>query len=218
MNKKWKHKLSLEEASFHYFEWLCDLVGVVRDEDIVGNTDNFEPNYWYLLHRLWETPFTWTQPNDDNRIADGLALRDMYFDYDDTIIEKPRGPCSVLEMMIALAIRMDDMLMMPGEISQLKDRFFELIHNLGLLRFEDKLYLENVHNPNIDNGRSFRRYTRDMREVDRILNVLINREYDKNGHGGLFPLYKTNEDQRHVEIWYQMNEYLLENYYDEEYV
>ena len=47
-------------------------------------------------------------------------------------------------------------------------------------------------------------------EVDAILERVIWRTYGHNGDGGLFPLQNPSQDQRNVEIWYQLNEYLLE--------
>ena len=41
---------------------------------------------------------------------------------------------------------------------------------------------------------------------------MLAREYSDNGHGGLFPLKNPKKDQRKVEIWYQMTEYINENY------
>lgn len=46
--------------------------------------------------------------------------------------------------------------------------------------------------------------------VDQVLQALNNRTYDKDGRGGLFPLHDPGVDQTKVEIWYQMNYYLLE--------
>jgi hypothetical protein len=40
---------------------------------------------------------------------------------------------------------------------------------------------------------------------------VIWRTYDRRGHGGLFPLQRSNRDQRRVEIWYQLSEYLLQD-------
>ena len=42
--------------------------------------------------------------------------------------------------------------------------------------------------------------------------AIIWRTYDSNGYGGLFPLRNPREDQRKVELWYQLNAYLLEQF------
>jgi hypothetical protein len=38
----------------------------------------------------------------------------------------------------------------------------------------------------------------------------VNREYDPDGRGGLFPLDGTHANQREVELWYQMQAYIIE--------
>jgi hypothetical protein len=43
-----------------------------------------------------------------------------------------------------------------------------------------------------------------------VLMALIYRNYSPSGRGGLFPLRHPDEDQRGVEIWYQMAAYLYE--------
>jgi hypothetical protein len=40
--------------------------------------------------------------------------------------------------------------------------------------------------------------------------MVIHRYYQPNGHGGFFPLENPQDDQRHVELWYQLNEYVME--------
>jgi len=49
-----------------------------------------------------------------------------------------------------------------------------------------------------------------VKKVDDILDRVIHRKYKANGEGGFFPLKETNNDQRDVELWYQMSEYVLE--------
>lgn len=196
MYNQWELAPYKTDTSFHYFEWLCDQVGVSKD---------YPNSHWHLLGQLWKIEFVWFVPNDDNRIADGLKLRDIYFDYDDTILEYPDGPISVLEVIIGLAIRMDDLLVKPGEDSRVGSRFFELINNLGLLKYSDNRYRDLI-TTNLDQIKN------DISEIERIINVFVDRKYDRNGHGGLFPLNDTPYDQRNIELWYQLNEYVCEKY------
>ncbi len=63
-------------------------------------------------------------------------------------------------------------------------------------------------------------------QVDMILDRMVERTYKRNGEGGLFPLRGPKccgdvlieegvyplRDQRGVEIWYQMCDWMLENY------
>jgi len=41
---------------------------------------------------------------------------------------------------------------------------------------------------------------------------VILRRYSKTGKGGLFPLKHPKKDQTEVEIWYQMQQYVMENF------
>ena len=47
-------------------------------------------------------------------------------------------------------------------------------------------------------------------EVDEILETLIWRNYAPDGQGGFFPLAWPEEDQKKVELWYQMAFYVNE--------
>ena len=49
-----------------------------------------------------------------------------------------------------------------------------------------------------------------LRNVDDILDAVIWRTYEPNGQGGFFPLKNPQENQRKIEIWYQMNKYVIE--------
>jgi hypothetical protein len=41
---------------------------------------------------------------------------------------------------------------------------------------------------------------------------MVARGYDENGNGGLFPLKNPKEDQRKVEVWMQLNAYIIEKF------
>lgn len=171
-----------------YFEWLCDLVHV----------DQGDKTWWILMRDLHAKVFYSLVPHDENRAWDGLELREDFMKE----LWYPKyaeieGECSVLEMLIGLARRIDFETSDPYSENQ-TDRtvywFWEMIDNLGLMPFDDESY--------IDNG--------GMHFVYGILKRLVNRKYKRNGSGGLFPLEHPRKDQREVEIWYQMSAYLLE--------
>jgi hypothetical protein len=65
-----------------------------------------------------------------------------------------------------------------------------LLENIGLDSFTDNRYEEGY--------------------VDEVVQRVVFRKYARNGHGGLFPLRHADEDQRDIEIWYQLSAYLLE--------
>jgi hypothetical protein len=66
-----------------------------------------------------------------------------------------------------------------------------------------------LHNLEIDN------YTDAVapfpeRRINNVLDTVIWRTYREDGRGGLFPLKRAHENQKKVEIWYQLAAYLLQ--------
>lgn len=164
-----------------YFRWLMEQVGVKSRRDRYGE-------YIELLFELHTIKFRQFVAHDDNRIADGLRLR---LDYG--VGGAVKGPCTVLEMLVALAIRIGDEIM--PDFDGVRDAsywFWLMIGNLGLLEFDDHHW--------------------DRHSVDRIVEGWMDRKYRSNGCGGLFPLKYATQDQRDVEIWYQCQAYIMENY------
>lgn len=169
-----------------YFKHLCH---VVRP----GQTGN---NYQSLLLRLYEINFYSMLPNDDNREKDGEQLRFKFGEQNDDFSADDNTPCSILEMLIALAYRMSEMIV---------DEPFEMNAGECFWLFMKNLNIEWMDNHNL-------RDVRVQAELDGKIRGLLLREYDRNGIGGIFPLGHSKNDQRKTEIWYQMSEYLLENY------
>lgn len=175
-----------------YFAWLQEYVGSPKVED----------SYYLLLGRLFDTPFSWVVALDMNRALDGISLKSQFsLDcYYGEPLRFQEYPCSVLEMLLALAIRIENNLYNGEDEHKTDVWFWEMLDNLGLVEFTD----DNYHNAGGDV------------EVDKIIYTMMDRRYRKDGsEGGLFPLKYAKKDQRKVEIWYQMNEYLMENYYVE---
>ena len=177
-------------AKQDYFHWLCDMVHI----------DTGSGTYWLLARTLHSIEFTWSIRNDDNRASDGIKLREAY-KCTSLPSGKPRktddAPCSVFEMLIALAGHMDFELSNPvNDHDATASYFWEMIENLGLLPYSDDMFSEYDGSVNCPS----------------IIFQFLAREYQSNGRGGLFPLWKSDIDQRGVEIWYQMNAYLNENY------
>lgn len=165
-----------------YFLWLCDVVYVSRTKYDVGNMN--------LCSWLHTKQFTGGIPNDDNRAEDGKKLRGEFLEQS-LVRELPSDkPCSVLEMLVALALRMDYIVSRAPDDHLVGKYFWEFIDNLGL-------DISNTHS--------------DIENTE-ILRTFLGREYSYNGSGGLFPLRNPKKDQRKVEIWYQMMAYIEENY------
>lgn len=178
--------MTLDILDQEYFNWMYDLV-----------CDDKRASYRKLLQYLHEREFVYTIELDSNRAEDGTDLRyrfayshryrdpAMIADYLDD------GPCSVLEMMIALAIRCEEHIMDDPDIGNRTEQWFwTMITNLGLDSMSDAKFNE----------------CRVTQAVDRFLN----REYKENGEGGLFTVKRRREDLRTAEIWYQMCWYLDE--------
>lgn len=164
-----------------YFEWMYDLV--------CGNRYAKEISFRKLLMQLHSTRFRYIIPKDANRAEDGISLR-YRFAYDtgcacaDSHLE---GPCSVLEMMIAVSFKLEEIMDDPKIGDRTSQWFWMMIMNLGLGSMTD------------DN------FDRDY--VTSCIERFMKREYRPDGEGGLF-VVRNCGDLRRVEIWYQMCWYL----------
>lgn len=179
--------MTREEISNEYFKWMC---GLVYDE-----LDSEYASFKKLLLRLHNTEFTYLIPKDANRVEDGLDLRRRYAlltgdrRLPDIIMDILDGPCSVLEMMIALAIRCEETIMDdPDYGDRTSQWFWSMISSLGLNGMTDA---------------NFNRF-----ETDEKLATFLNRRYSANGKGGLFTIRRCHVDLRSVEIWAQLCWYL----------
>jgi hypothetical protein len=142
-------------------------------------------SYDDLFEKMHNLEFVWTVPNDDNRVQDGLDLRPEYANgkVSDLVLEG----VTFLEVLVALSRRLE--FTAGGEARQWAWR---LLKNLRLHKSSDPLT-----------------EARDSRVRD-ILDAVIWRTYERDGRGGFFPLHNPAEDQTKVEIWYQMNAYVIE--------
>ena len=157
---------------------------------IVFNKRYSVHTYNNLFMHLYAYDFTWPRsiPGDANRAEDGLQLRrDLGF-YD-ILTDKP---CSILEMLIALAMRLErDAMHNHEEGDRTSQWFWEMIVNMGLGSQNDVNY--------------------DSAYVNSCIERFIRREYDADGgNGGIFVLNSPRRDLRDVEIWYQAMWYLTE--------
>lgn len=165
-----------DEVVNDYFYWL-----------ITNISNGHEDSYIMLLKELFDTAFVYSLERDANRAHDGLDLRDRYSD-EMCIDLDLEGPCSVLEMMVALAIRCETDIMYSPELG---DRtyiwFWCMIENLGLSDMTDNRF--------------------NRARAHAIILRFLDRKYEPDGKGGLFYVPGTN-DMQHIEIGYQMNAFL----------
>lgn len=175
-----------KELSREYFKWMCQLV--------CGKRYSKTLSYRRLLTRLNEIEFTYLIDLDGNRAEDGINLR-YHFGYENGYDSRMIAsylddcPCSVLEMMVALAVRCEEHIMADSELGDRTGQWFwNMIVSLGLGSMMDSRYDEEY--------------------VDSVIYRFLNREYERNGKGGLFTIEHCPRDLRGVEIWYQMSWYL----------
>lgn len=167
-----------------YFEWMFDLVCEGRFADT--NT------YRKLLSYLHNIEFRYHIQNDSDRAYDGVHLRHRYAllsdDYD-YIRDCLEGPCTVLEMMVALAIRCEESIMVDPQVGDRTGQWFwKMVVNLGLGSMTDNRF--------------------DRAYVTDVIISFLNREYEPNGRGGLFTIRNCDRDFRKMPIWSQMMLYL----------
>lgn len=149
--------------------------------------DDPEDGYLGLMRLMYDTEFSEETAvlvgNDKNRISDGLDLRHLYStEYEGVVVDEP---CSVLEMLVAFSER--------------------IALDMGYMS-KDEWFMEMLRNLRLD------RYLFDTKSSYAILRQFRLRKYMKDGLGGLFPLYLPAQDQRDVELWYQMQAYILERF------
>ena len=179
--------MTRDDVLNQYFEWIFDMVcGMRFAEDI---------SFRKLLSHLHNTEFRYSIPNDKSRAREGENLRHRFAltqmpdvpEYE--ILDILAGPCSVLEMMVALAIYAEEHIMSNPQIgNRVGQWFWNMVVNLGLGDQMDNRF--------------------DRRYVDTVLRRFLDRKYDPNGKGGLFTIRNCDRDLRKVEIFYQLCWYL----------
>lgn len=173
-----------------YFDWLYD--------KMCGHRFAPEISYRKLFAYLHQTEFIFLIDRDENRAIDGIDMRYRFAleaDIVDYYEEYLDGPCSVLEMIIALAYICEEHIMDdPAKGNRTAQWFWQMIVNLGLGGMSDEHF--------------------DKRYVIDIVDVFLHREYSPDGRGGLFTIEDCDTDLRDVEIIYQLYWYLNSiNYY-----
>lgn len=172
-------------------------------------------NHTYLYEQLLDTEFTWIDSNkndiymDENRASDGLALRHKYCrdcGVDISQLEASLGVdnrCSILEMMVAFARRIESDIMWDAAYKDRTPIWFGYM--LYSLRLDPKKNVDETTYSEIS--------------VKRKLNKFLRRQYESDGYGGLFYLevqdwYEVenyfnyisnfNPDMNNTELWQQM--------------
>lgn len=180
-------------ATIHdeYFSWLFRKVDSGRGYAKLSS----------YLHNRWE--FYWSVDYDENRQADGYDQRDYFLSdvgreqfTSRDIRALLNEPVSVFEVIVALCDRIEFQLGDSVSDDRMHIWYDELISNLELDKFTDDSFSDEGYK---------------RREIDDIIQVLLDRTYDDDGTGSLFPLqpsHVTLQSVTEVELWYQMMNYL----------
>lgn len=184
-----------------YFNWLINRASL---DDLFGRS------YTHLAHVLHHMIFYWSLDLDSNRSADGLQLRDEWAELIEEEIDAQEDPiseidtnlgigaCTVLEMMVALAARIEtDIMQEDDKGNRTPLWFYHMLRNLSLLDCDDDHIFESTDD-----------YIRD------VTRKMLCRQYTADGKGSLFPLSRRCEDRREVDIWWQAQHWLAENFPD----
>lgn len=143
-----------------YFEWLCNIV----------NAGMGQPFWHYrkLLNRLFQTIYTPFYSNDESRASDGKDLRyyfdtnkDDYVGYGGITVAPyhPQGQfyaqssiedCSMLEMMIAFANKINTRYLYSNQVDRTFVWFWMMVESLGLATEHDMNFDDTSVNSEVD--------------------------------------------------------------------
>lgn len=178
-----------------YFKWLSTLA---------FPNERIQENYSELLNTLYETQYIWDKatPLDENRYIDGLDLRES-FSYKLKIpkyivSDSIKGPCSMLEMVCALGVRIDNDIMATYYTGYDHGYFWiqKMLKNLDILQYDNSNW--------------------DRRIVEEKLLAFNQKRYSEEGFGGLFYIPDSEKNMRLLNIWDQMCYYIMKNFYKKE--
>lgn len=154
---------------------------------VVGTHQN-APEF-RILETLHDQHFIPILDLDWNRAIDGTSLRHRFGLDMDVILpndfDDPDGTsCTFLEMMVGIADRM------ALQIDVHTDKaFWRIARNMGIAK---------ESNPSEE-------------LIEMCAQRVVNRTYNHDGtHGGMFPLRHTTRDQRFINLFAQLQEYIME--------
>lgn len=171
-----------------YLEWLIDRYLLWNEEP--------RQSHSHLASVMHEVPFVPKLRRDQNRASDGMYLRN-HFTGDTGFIDGFPEECSMLELFGGIADRIE--FMYPDNTP---DQWFtQLLLNAKLVEYND-FRMELL-------------WEKSVTKIKNRLAMINDRTYSSNGEGGLFPLPNEDgdfQDQREVEIWYQISAWLSFQY------
>lgn len=167
-----------------YYQWLQELVWADREP---------YDEYVMLISSLHKMPYRWVSENDKNRASDGIKMRELFVETEGYDVEDiPDRPCSVFEMLVGFANRIErDIMGVPGN-DHPELWFWIMIKNLGLDVCVDKAYNESYFRQQVEGW---------MDQKPKI--------YPKYSP---FPVKQQFRYGQKMELWRAMNLYLNANF------
>jgi len=168
-----------------YANWLIDQINVIKDRD-----------YTDLLYALFDIEFYSIIEYDEDRGADGIALRDAWADEVGFKGSLDFGYATVLEVLIGISKRIEFQIFGSRYIDEWDyvKIFWDLLWNLGLCEFDGTLLC----------------YT--FEEIDKKVSQWLERRYFRHKKGNIFMIKNDNRDMRKLNIWTQMGLYIREKW------
>lgn len=172
-----------------YYDWLYKIV--------CGEWEPRNLSFHSLLMFLYNRDYIPACEMDECRASDGVNLRYRFATENDIPYVQIDAalhdvPCNMLEMLVALALRIEEHIMEDSSAgNRVGQWFWNMVVSLGMAAMDDN------------------RFNADRAEY--IIERFERREYQANGAGGLFTLNHPTEDMRQIDIWYQLMAYLNEN-------
>lgn len=164
-----------------YFKWLYKRTGAY-------SSGSKTRTHWNLMRQLFTKEFVWIIPNDDNRVEDAKDLRFRFLE-DRGVYELDPDWLMLGSSMLEIILSLADRMTFEADRTP-REWFWEILNNIGIDSYTDD--------------------TSAFAIIDDACDRVIWRTYEPDGNGGFFPLKDPAEDQRDVEIWYQLCAYLLE--------
>lgn len=174
-----------KELESEYYDWIYTL--------LCENRCAGRHTYHKLLGYLHSVPFRYVINRDADRLEDGLSLRRRFaycndLDEESVVYTLRRNQCSVLEMMVALCMRCEDVMDDPAIGDRTAQWFWQMIITMGLGSMTDIRF--------------------DIEAVEAAVEDFLSRKYEPDGRGGLFKIKRCNADLRRIDIWTQMLWYM----------
>jgi hypothetical protein len=176
--------LGLKDAETEYLNWLVNRLNVVPHK-----------NYGVLLRELHRWEFWSNVPYDEDRGADGIAIRHTWVDEVGYKGDISFGPPRILETIVGIALRIEDRIFGGpwADDWDYKRIFWDLINNLGLTEYDGILTSS---------------------EYDQVATLLGNflGKVSRDSFPNIFVFSVTPKNLRKMNLWSQMGLYIKEKW------